>query len=106
MNYEAALKLWGMTRIEQAYRVGINPDTVTVRFDFKEGYACCGGRNPDCYCSFAESPSANVVIEGRAVEQGGSYSYWISADEFDLAEVVKEIVIAGGGKVEVSGGGL
>ena len=57
MNYQEALKRWG------AYKVGTEDwESIEVEFDFDSGWACCGGSDPDCYCSFAESASMQIVV--------------------------------------------
>lgn len=104
MKYDEALRLWGKKRIEDhwagSYRpveLDIDPATVTVTMDFNAGYACCGGSDPDCYCSFAESPSATVKIYGTTRDGWSGYNVDIDADDFDFASVLKEIVEAGDG---------
>ena len=67
---------------------------ITVRMNFDEGYACCGGTNDGCYCSFAESPSADVRIS----DVNGLY-VTIDHDDFDFAKILGEIIEAGGGTV-------
>lgn len=94
MNYDLAVKLWGASRLNQryeGYREGtFIPDTVTVTFDFNEGYGCCGGSDPECYCSLAESARAEVNIQGKSSD--GNYGYsTISFEDFDLATVLREI---------------
>lgn len=103
MNYEQAIKIWGKNRIEKYENdpermkysrrkpVEIDVNTVNVDFDFNEGYACCGGSDPDCYCSYAESPSANVSIVGIDTKGTNRY-HTISFDEFDFATVLEEIL--------------
>ena len=103
MQYEDALKVWGAKRLREDMGPNtkddqINLNTVKVEMEFDEGYACCGGSDPDCYCSFAESPSADVVITG--VTTGGrerkvSISHW----GFDFASILGEIVAAADGAV-------
>ena len=98
MKYEEALKVWGAMKLNN-YNGGrygnIDPETVKVSFNFNEGYACCGGSDPDCYCSFAESPRAEVVI--RSAESGQVRT--IPMEDFDFAQVLKEIVEVGGGNI-------
>lgn len=98
MNYREAVNLWGKRRIEAWVRyhkpkktVLINPSTVSVDFNFNEGYVCCGGTNPDCYCSYEESPSAEVMIMGRDYN-GHQFYRSISFDEFDFVTVLEEIL--------------
>jgi len=95
MNYESALKLWGKIKLESYGYKNIDANGVNVRMDFNEGYACCGGSDPNCYCSFAESPSAYVVIDSWS----GSMN--IDYDEFDFATVLKEIIEAADGSINL-----
>ena len=103
MQYEAALRLWGAQRLQADMGPNtkdreINLDTVKVDMVFSEGYACCGGSDPDCYCSFAESPSADVVITG--VTKGGRpRTTSISNYGFDFVTILGEIVNAADGKI-------
>lgn len=97
MKYEDALKEWGAQKLESTYRLKVDRKTVRVEMTFKEGYACCGGRDPDCYCSFAESPSASVEVS--AAVGGRMYRYEIDHWSFNFTEVLREIVAAGGGTI-------
>ena len=111
MEYELALKHWGARRLEAMYRKPIDQDSVTVQLSFKEGFACCGeNKNPDCHCSFAQEPSAEILVTGLDKEpinkkaKPGNRLYTlrserISHDEFDFVEFLGEIVEAGGGTV-------
>jgi hypothetical protein len=109
MKYDDALKAWGALKL-RAYRseyVELEFEAVTVTMEFSEGFACCGGSNPGCYCSLVEAPKAEVSILGlvKAPAEGSPYrtlSREISLEDFDFASVLKEICEAGGGVVEVS----
>lgn len=70
MHYDDALKKWG------AAKIGTDADP-----------------EYSCYCSFYESPSANVKITDTA--SGRSTS--ISTQDFDFVTVLAEIVAAGDG---------
>ena len=105
MSYEDALKAWGAQKLEASanYRrrnkVTVELASVNVSMEFDEGYACsCGGNDPLCYCSYAESPSADVVITGRTTA-GDGVKYTIDASDFDFVEILGEIVEAAGGVV-------
>lgn len=103
VTYEQALKAWGAHRLNE-YRGDnpaskVMPETVQVTFDFDEGYSCgCGGADPMCYCSLAESPHADVLVTGR-LGNDKLASLYISIDDFDFATVLREIVVAGGGTI-------
>lgn len=103
MNYEDALKEWGAIRLQQSYYgtkgIEIDRKSVVVEMNFNPGYDCCGGKDPDCYCSFAESPSANVIIKGFGIRPKRNFSITIDADEFNFINILSEIVNAAGGTV-------
>ncbi len=100
--YNIALQMWGAKRLTDSYansNVEVNEvdlDSVKVSFEFDEGFACCAGSDPECYCSLVESPSADVVIGGRTT--GGDYlhSVCIDADSFNFVEILNEIVTVSG----------
>lgn len=101
MQYEEALKRWGAqklinpwTPLKQYETVDI--DSVTVEFVFNEGYACCGGSDPNCYCSLAESPSADVYVTGRT-DLDRKLTYTMRATDFNFTEVLGEILCAAEG---------
>lgn len=105
-SYEIALKTWGAKRLAAVNKLQmdeiIDTDTVKVAMNFNEGFSCCGGSNPDCWCSYAESPTADVMITGEKVHEtklGRRFSVYcrIDYDDFDFATVLKEIVLAGDG---------
>lgn len=107
MKYDEALEAWGALKLKE-YRTdlqGLEFEAVSVSMDFSEGYACCGGRNPDCYCSFAEAPRAEVNIIGY-VKEGSKYSDYgavsrtIDLADFDFTTVLREICEAAGGAVK------
>ncbi|KQO98442.1 hypothetical protein [Leifsonia sp. Leaf264] len=93
MSYEAALKQWGADKLNR-YGDTVDPADVTVTMNFETGYACCGGRDPGCYCSNATDPVAEVLVDG-----GGRKRYRIDLQDFDFVSVLAEIIEAGGGTV-------
>lgn len=108
MSYDDALKAWGAEKLKYmadwptrngSPRPPVDPEGVTVVFDFSEGYACCNGTDPDCYCPYAESPRAEIVISD------GRYTYTVPASEFDFAATLREIVEAGGGAIALDAQG-
>lgn len=105
MKYDEALKLWGASKLQYAYLPlnndrDIDVESVNVHMNFNEGYACCGGSDPNCYCSFAESPSTNIRITGRT-KKYTQLTYDIDVDDFDFATMLKELCEVADGKVEL-----
>lgn len=101
MQYDEALRLWGAMKIAQANRLNVEDlgvASVRVNFDFDEGNNCCGGADPDCYCSFAESPSANVVASAHGWN-GRIYHWSMDVESFDFASVLKELCELGDGGI-------
>jgi len=90
MQFEQALRVWGAERLSTKKHT-VDPNSVKVEMEFNEGYACCGGTDPNCYCSYAESPSAHVVITSGKLKSS------INVEDFDFAEILGEIVKAGNG---------
>ena len=101
MKYEEALQLWGAGKLA-SYAKMMGEDvvlsSVKVEFDFSEGYNCCGGRDPHCYCSFAESPRADVLITGYTTGDN-SVSSTIDIASFDFVTVLGELVALGQGAI-------
>jgi hypothetical protein len=87
------LQLWGAKKLLNVYGMKnkiISPASVKVEMEFNEGYACCGGSDPDCYCSYAESPSANVAISGLT-KDGVQVQFTMNAQDFDFVTVLNEM---------------
>lgn len=105
MQYEEALRLWGARRLEAVHSnnrwpVVIDPTSVYVELNFNQGYACCGGTDPLCYCSFAESPSVTIEIKGWNDEYTRQYTDSISADQFDFVKFLGEVLEVSGGMIQ------
>lgn len=91
MNYDEALEEWGRRKILEVYPKHNKNKVVSVSFELDEGYACCGGQNPECYCSFAESPYAFVLISSGGHEvRIGSYAFDIASMVMELTDIVNE----------------
>lgn len=61
----------------------VDPDAeVHITESFSEGYACCGGRDPDCYCSFVEPASHEVIVAA------GQYSTTYYSDKYGPSATV------------------
>jgi len=101
MKYEEALEKWGALKLYSKYsnlsKEISDVREVQVTFDFTAGYQCCGGSNDDCYCSFYESPRAEVFIRGVANEVNKGKSRKVNVYEnislfdFDFATMIKEL---------------
>lgn len=103
MQYEQALKHWGASKLINPWTPlkqyeSVDVDSVVVTMVFDRGYECCGGTDPDCYCSLAESPSASVQITGTT-DTGRTLTHSIDAEDFNFTEVLGEILCAGDGTV-------
>lgn len=103
MKYQEAIKVWGAQKLESAGYENVDTESVQVRFDVSEGYACCGGRDPDCYCSYAESPRFDVVIEGVTdylyigTTVRATADYRLDLKDLDFGDLIREVVEAGNG---------
>lgn len=102
MNYETVLAKWGEKKIRENWYRGtvlvIDPETVQVTLVFDKGFACCGGSNPDCYCSLAESPRAEVSITARTFSGTPVYCK-IEANDFDFTAMLRELVEVADGAI-------
>lgn len=115
MDYQEALNRWGARKVARRRGLtleAIDLSTVQVQMDFDEGYACCGGKDPNCYCSFAKPPSADVVITANLrtdtphllpllgrYKGGETVQHTISADDFDFSTVLREILAEADGEI-------
>lgn len=82
MQYEEAVNLWASRHL-----VGRGV-VQSVRFELDPGYSCCGGRDPECYCSLAEGASlkADVTVLSNGATRQVEICY------LDMGEVLKEIL--------------
>lgn len=103
MKYEEAIEKWGALKLKSSYpRLKIDRvSKVFVTMNFEEGFNCCGGMDPDCYCSYAESPRATVEISGNVLSRGKELvlSHIIDFDDFDFATVIRELCEVGNGSI-------
>ena len=105
MQYEEALKHWGVSKLVSPWAPlkqyeTVDIETVKVTMVFDEGYVCCGGTDPDCYCSMATSPTAEVLITGQT-DLGRKLSHRIDATDFDFTVVLGEILCAADGQMSL-----
>lgn len=94
MQYEDALKKWAADRYRDMYQKEVDASTITVTMEFDAGWNCCGGLDPNCYCSMAEPPRAYIEVKSN-----GKHLFEISQYEFDFVEILQEILIAGGNEI-------
>lgn len=87
-NYEDQIRVWAAKK----YELNINEIAkVDLENNYDEGYSCCGGRDPGCYCSLATSATVdmNVTVWGT----GGQKLYVDSIDLMfgDIGKMIQEI---------------
>lgn len=115
MDYQEALSRWGARKIARRrglHLASIDLDSVRVRMDFDGGYACCGGTDPNCYCSFAQSPRAEVAITANLrtdnlhllplfgrYQGGDAVQFTIPLADFEFTTVLREILAEADGTV-------
>jgi hypothetical protein len=92
-TYEDAVRKWGVTKLSSDFGLNGKFDeaSVTVYFGVDAGWSCCGGSDPGCYCSMAESPSMNAEISYKDAK-GKSRMREISY--IDFADTLREILEA------------
>ena len=102
MKYEDALKCWRYSKLKsQVYKTeAILMDDIEVKMVFFQGHYCCGGQDPSCYCSMAESPRAEVEISATTTKGRGLYTS-IDFGDFDFVSTLKEILEAANGSIEL-----
>jgi len=102
MKYEDALKVWGYKKIKSqlAPPEAVLMEDIDVRMVFVKGYACCGGADPSCYCSLAESPRADVEIYAKTTT-GRYIHHNIDLGDFDFIGTLEEILEAANGSIEL-----
>lgn len=99
MNADEALQEWGRRKLLERYP-GTEYSEVYVDQEIDPGYNCCGGSDPECYCSYAESPSMKIEIVGYIGEKRKSVwreTHRIELDDYnyDFARLIREIVAVG-----------
>lgn len=98
LPYDDAVSKWGIT-ILQAYpniRKDLDESSVTVEFILNEGFSCCGGSNPECYCSYAETPSLKAVISYTLLKSSRSdRKLSIEYSHLDFSDTLRELFEVG-----------
>ncbi len=92
LTYEDAIKRWGIAKLND-YRPDIkgkfDEASVSVSFEIDRGYSCCGGSDPNCYCSFAESPSMEAYVLYKDLK---GKSGTLEVAHIDFAETLREML--------------
>lgn len=113
MKYEEAINAWGAMKLREATRLRRieKIENVKVEFKFDEGNPCCSGLDPDCYCSLAESPNAEILITGNGIRESGTrcnLSRGISLNTrlygsniISFADLIKELCEVGKGNLSL-----
>ena len=93
ISYEEASRRWGIEKLNTypALLKKVDKDSVTVDFEMDPGYNCCGGSDPDCYCSFAESPQMTAKISYRGLGKTRGPKPSITITYIDFAETLREM---------------
>lgn len=59
LPFDEQLKVWAAIK----YQIILQEiESVTLEQSYDEGYTCCGGTDPGCYCSMATGASLNLVV--------------------------------------------
>lgn len=103
MHYEEALKAWATQRMlacrpDLAGKIDLS--TITADVEIEPGYNCCGGSDPNCYCSFATSPSLEVTVGARRLT-GRGYEAVVIGSDFDFTSFLREVLEVGEGKLSL-----
>lgn len=89
-TYEEQLIKWATERFE---RLPGDIQRVTLENQYYEGYDCCGGSDPNCYCSFAESATLNLVVTAYG-KRNKLHEEYIDMMYGDMGKLLKEIIEA------------
>jgi hypothetical protein len=91
-TYDEAVRKWGVTRLSGYRNIKgkFDETSVTVDFELDSGFNCCGGSDPDCYCSMAESPSMKAYISYKGI--GKFKPGKIEISYIDFAETLREML--------------
>lgn len=89
MKYEDAVALWGANKLRKKYNLDESSmfSEVKISVDLDMGCECCTG------------PSSDVVVSGYldGERHRGVFEHRIDCEDFDLYEVVRQIVQEGNG---------
>lgn len=102
MKYEDALKCWAYQKLKDQLQKNetICMNDISVNMVFVKGYNCCSGLDPDCCCSMAEDPRADVEMSARTTKNRYIYA-WVDFGDFDFIRTLKEILEAANGSIEL-----
>lgn len=88
LPYDEQIKVWASSRYDLDLAT---IESVSIDTRFNEGYACCGGADPNCYCSFAESASMYLTITVAFIT-GGTTNFEIDMIYGDMGKLIQEII--------------
>lgn len=109
-SYDVALQAWGSIRLAASRGIPVSRvdrSSIRVSMDFDEGYACCETYDPDCHCTRAIAPTANVVITGYLLADPAMgferrmLEEKIDSEWFEFSDILREIVEAGDGVISL-----
>lgn len=101
MEYTEALALWGEMKLRELGYTGDRFEGIKVDIEVNPGYNCCGGTDPECYCSLVESARAYVEITAKVVNGSSVDTIRCEADPYgsDFSTILREICAVGGGSI-------
>lgn len=103
MQYQTALAIWGLKTLKALGIVTSNATLSThvikVSTEINQGYSCCGGSDPDCYCSLAESPSLVALISCTPMGSAKATTTQEVAIDSDFTSFLGEVLKATEGTI-------
>lgn len=98
LTYDEAITEWGYRRLRQRYPKGqFERDSIAVSYEWDEGYQCCGGNDPYCCCSLAESPYNYVCVTAKRTDLKQPKVATIVDRYVEFDELVRELYAIGAG---------
>jgi len=91
-EYEEISRRWALSKLSPLLREKVSEESVTVDFVLDEGYNCCGGTDPNCYCSLATSPQMTAVISYLPRGRSSGAKLSITLNCIDFTETLREIL--------------
>lgn len=88
LPYDEQLKVWAAIRYNLILQ---EIESVALETNYDEGYPCCGGRDPGCYCSLATSASLDLIVTINKTTTIEPQVEMIDLMFGDMGDLVKEI---------------